>query len=103
MNKKRILDPRNKVVKCVGDKAYRNFTRVLSRHFSGLEILVKHCSLYDKCDDAAAFWLNYQNLQLNPKYYKSRWITFQNEKFGIFIVLLEEGLSKAKSKLSQYN
>ena len=55
MNKKRILDPRNKVVKCVGDKAYRNFTRVLLRHFSGLEILVKHCSLYDKCDDAAAF------------------------------------------------
>ena len=87
----------------MGDKAYRNFTRVLLRHFSGLEILVKHCSLYGKCNDAEAFWLNYQNLQLNPKYYKSRWITFQNEKFGIFIVLLEEGLSKAKLKLSQYN
>ena len=38
----------------MGDKAYRNFTRVLLRHFSGLEIFVKHCSLYDKCDYAAA-------------------------------------------------
>ena len=92
---------KKKVVECVGDKAYRNFTRVLLRHFSGLVILVKHRSLYYKRDDAAAFWLDYQNLQRNPKPYKSRWITFQNEQFGIFIVLLEEGLSKTNAKLSQ--
>ena len=52
---------KKKIVKCVNDKAYRTFTRVLLGHFSGLEILVKHCSLCNKCDDAAAF-LNYQNL-----------------------------------------
>ena len=52
---------KKKIVKGVNDKAYRTFTRVLLGHFSGLEILVKHCSLCNKCDDAAAF-LNYQNL-----------------------------------------
>ena len=88
---------KKKVVECVGDKAYRNFTRVLLRHFLGLVILVKHRNLYNKRDDAAAFWLDYQNLQLNPKPYKSRWITFQNGKFGIFI----EFSSNAKSKLRQ--
>ena len=44
-----------KVVKCVGDKAHRNFTRVLLRHFSGLVIIVKHRSLDNIRDDAAAF------------------------------------------------
>ena len=47
------------------------------------------------------FLLNCQNLQLNLKHFKSRRITFQNEKFGIFILLLEEGLSNGKSKLSR--
>ena len=84
----------------MGDKAYRNFTRVLLKHFLGLEILVKHRSLCNKCDDIVAFLWNYQNLQLNLEHSESRRITFQNEKFWIFIVLLVEGLSKAKSKLS---
>ena len=45
------------------------------------------------------FLLNYQNLQLYLKHSKSKRITFQTEKFGIFILLLEEGLPKAKSKI----
>ena len=57
-----------KVVKCVGDKAHRNFTRVLLRHFSGLVIIVKHRSLDNIRDDAAAFSLTIRtyNLIQNP-------------------------------------
>ena len=100
MKKKKILDARKKS-KCVGNKASRNFTRVLLGHYPCLEILLKHRSLNNKCDGTAAFFLlNCQNLQLNLKQFKSRRITFQNEKFGIFILLLEDGLSNGKSKLS---
>ena len=96
-----ILDARKKS-KCVGNKASRNFTRVLLGHYPCLEILLKHRSLNNKCDGTAAFFLlNCQNLQLNLKQFKSRRITFQNEKFGIFILLLEDGLSNGKSKLSR--
>ena len=101
MEKKKILDARKKVVEYVGNKASRNFTRVLLGHYPCLEILLKHRSLNNKCDGTAAFFLlNCQNLQLNLKQFKSRRITFQNEKFGIFILLLEKGLSNGKSKLS---
>ena len=54
--KKKILDARKKS-KCVGNKASRNFTRVLLGHYPGLEILVKHRSLHNKCDDTAAFFI----------------------------------------------
>ena len=57
-----------KVVKCVGDKAHRNFTRVLVRHFSGLVIIVKYRSLDNIRDDTAAFSLTIRtyNLIQNP-------------------------------------
>ena len=57
-----------KVVKYVGDKAHRNFTRSLLRHFSGLVIIVKHRSLDNIRDDAAAFSLTIRtyNLIQNP-------------------------------------
>ena len=54
--KKKILDARKKS-KCVGNKASRNFTRVLLGHYPRLEILVKHRSLHNKCDDTAAFFI----------------------------------------------
>ena len=59
--KKKILDARKKS-KCVGNKASRNFTRVLLGHYPGLEILVKHRSLYNKCDDIATFFIKLSEL-----------------------------------------
>ena len=59
--KKKILDARKKS-KCVGNKASRNFTRVLLGHYPGLEILVKHRSLYNKCDDTATFFIKLSEL-----------------------------------------
>ena len=61
MKKKKILDARKKS-KCVGNKASRNFTRVLLGHYPGLEILVKHRSLYNKCDDTATFFIKLSEL-----------------------------------------
>ena len=59
--KKKILDARKKS-KCVGNKASRNFTRVLLGHYPGLEILLKHRSLYNKCDDTATFFIKLSEL-----------------------------------------
>ena len=53
--KKKILDARKKS-KCVGNKAFRNFTRVLLGHYPRLEILLKHRYLNNKCDGTAAFF-----------------------------------------------
>ena len=52
----------------MGDKAHRNFTRVLVRHFSDLVIIVKHHSLYNIRNDIAAFLLTIKtyNLIQNP-------------------------------------
>ena len=60
--KKKILDARKKVVEYVGNKASRNFTRVLLGHYPGLEILLKHRSLYNKCDDTATFFIKLSEL-----------------------------------------
>ena len=59
--KKKILDAQKKS-KCVGNKASRNFTRVLLGHYPGLEILLKHRSLYNKCDDTATFFIKLSEL-----------------------------------------
>ena len=53
--KKKILDARKKS-KCVGNKASRNFTRVLLGHYPRLEILLKHRCLNNKCEGTAAFF-----------------------------------------------
>ena len=56
MNEKK-KDPRcPKKVKCVGNKASCNFTRVLLGHYPCLEILLKHRSLNNKCDGTAALF-----------------------------------------------
>ena len=44
-------------------KRYRIFSRVLLRFFSGLEILVKRCSLYDK----VCFLITFLNVSLKMK------------------------------------
>ena len=62
--KRKILDAQKKVVKYVGNKASRNFRRVLLGHYPSLEIPVKHRSLYNKCDDTAAFFIKLSTYNL---------------------------------------
>ena len=59
--KKKILDARKKS-KCVGNKASRNFTRVLLGHYPRLEILLKHRCLNNKCDGTAGFFIKLSEL-----------------------------------------
>ena len=54
--KKKRSSMLEKKSKCVGNKASRNFTRVLLGHYPCLEILLKHRSLNNKCDGTAAFF-----------------------------------------------